>query len=31
MLDPWEIVTAPDEYTPGTFKEEMQKYLSENK
>jgi hypothetical protein len=30
MLDPWEIVTAPDEYKPGTFEYEMSKYLEEN-
>lgn len=29
MLDPWEIVTAPDEYIPGTFEYEMRKYLEE--
>jgi len=29
MLETWEVVSAPDEYIPGTFEEEMKKYLEE--
>lgn len=29
MLDLWEIFSAPDEYIPGTFDEEIAKYFEE--
>lgn len=31
MLDLWELNTAPDQYIPGTFEEEMRKFLAEGK
>jgi hypothetical protein len=29
MLDMWEVISAPDQYKPGTFEQEMRKYLAE--